>query len=348
MYLGSVRFFKHLILLATLVLVIIPIVVSLFLMFRVGLLNREVKLLRSDLETAQSYNAQGDLMARLHGGGAGAEALNVSELALLFERNNISMEQILTAYGEDGVAAPSVSSAEKSAPRESADLAYQSMYPDMIVSRSGEQVYTEKTMYLTFDDGPSELTPEFLNLLAEHDIKATFFVTGWMGARTQEYLKQIHECGHTLGIHSYSHKYSQIYSSVEAFLDDFYLMYRLVCDATGEPPEIFRFAGGSINAYNYGIYKEIIAEMQRRGFTYYDWNVSGMDAADRVTAEKIAENVKTSAYGKKRGIVLLHDSTGKRSTLQALPEIIKTLSEAGYSFDKLTNSVKPITFGYIN
>lgn len=131
---------------------------------------------------------------------------------------------------------------------------YQSSYPDMVCTDPAEPVSaTTPTLYLTFDDGPSAVTLDILETLDEKGVKATFFVQGTAlkSDESKEILKQIAAAGHTVGIHTYSHDYTEIYASVDAFLDDFYQVWSIVTEVTGQEPSLFRFPGGSINAYNY-------------------------------------------------------------------------------------------------
>jgi len=154
--------------------------------------------------------------------------------------------------------------------------------------------------------------------------------------------------GHTIGIHSISHDYEKIYSSVESYLDDFNETYMCVYNATGVKPQIFRFPGGSINNYNRFTYMQIIAEMTRRGFVYYDWNVSGEDAVHGADWTSIYNNIMSGIKSNTadRAIVLLHDSQSKENTVLVLEDIIDRLLEDGYRFDKLDNTVNPATFTY--
>jgi len=129
----------------------------------------------------------------------------------------------------------------------------------------------EKICYLTFDDGPdAENTAYILDVLKEHNAKATFFVVYKDYKEERALYKRIAEEGHTIGVHTASHNYNKIYASVEDYLDDFERCSEQIESVTGVKPEIFRFPGGSVNSYNAGIYQEIIAEMVRRGYTYYD------------------------------------------------------------------------------
>ena len=229
------------------------------------------------------------------------------------------------------------------------DIPYQSMFPELMLEPLKGYTQEDK-VYLTFDDGPSERTAEILDFLAKKEIKATFFVVGsnLKTERGKEILRRIADEGHTIGIHTESHQYRTIYASVEAYLKDFETAYNRVHEITGVKAEIFRFPGGSVNSYNGAVYQEIIAEMTRRGFSYYDWNVSSADATGNVTAAAIEKNCLSGVRAHKRSIVLMHDSTPKKTTVQALPAIVDTLLEEGYAFAPLSRDVLPVAFGYAN
>ena len=237
---------------------------------------------------------------------------------------------------------------ELEAHQNSLSLDYQEQYPDMYAKLAKVTKSEPKTVYLTFDDGPSAKTAEILDILKKDNIKATFFIIGKEGAKEKDLLKRMADEGHTIGIHTYSHVYGSIYESVESYLDDFYRTYKLIDDTTGIKPEVFRFPGGSINKYNSQNYEEIIAEMTRRGFTYYDWNASSGDANLSATANSVYSNTVRSSENKDRIILLMHDSISKTYTVQALPGIIEYYKAQGYQFDRITNDVSPIAFSYIN
>lgn len=228
-------------------------------------------------------------------------------------------------------------------------LAYQSLYPDMVAEFSGfAKSKNSKTAYLTFDDGPSSNTDRILDILDAYQIKATFFVACKENDENKKRLKSIAERGHTIGIHTYSHVYKSIYTSVEDYLEDFYKEYSLVYEATGIKASIFRFPGGSINSYNAALYQQLIAEMLRRNFIYYDWNVSSGDATASVSAAAIVGDTISQARRKTKAIILFHDAPSKSYTVEALPSIIEKLKAEGYAFEALDNSVAPINFGYKN
>lgn len=224
--------------------------------------------------------------------------------------------------------------------------AIQTMFPNFYVDRSEIIPHQkgDKVAYLTFDDGPSNLTPEVLKILADNDAKATFFVIGRTDAQSKKWMKDIVDQGHTIGMHTYSHNYKQIYASPTAFFTDMSRLSDLIVDATGVKPQVMRFAGGSVNSYNKTIARPVADELTRRGYTYYDWNVSAGDAEKGATAQSIYQNTINGALGYEKAIVLFHDASTKQNTVKELPKIIETLKKNGYRFDKLDSTVKPVIF----
>lgn len=223
---------------------------------------------------------------------------------------------------------------------------YTKLYPDLYVEKPSKQIVPTKTAFLTFDDGPSERTKEILKILKEKNVKATFFVVGNASEGGKSLMRQIVADGHTIAPHTYTHAFKKIYSSVESYLDDFYKIYKLIYETTGQKPNIFRFAGGSNTTFNKAIRKELIAEMLRRGFFYYDWNLSTGDAAQRAltpTANCIS-NVLNHSAKLNSAVILAHDANAKTTTVQALPSIIDGLRNQGFSLDKLSNQINPATY----
>lgn len=183
------------------------------------------------------------------------------------------------------------------------------------------------SVYLTFDDGPSTETNEILDILKEYGVKATFFVIGKTDATSVAAYKRIVEEGHTLGMHSYSHQYAQVYASKEAFEEDLTSLQDYLFSVTGEESNFYRFPGGSSNTICKIPMQDLIQCLEERGITYFDWNVSSGDAASStLSSEKIVDNVISGINGAhKNYVVLLHDSPAKKTTVEALPEIIEEI-----------------------
>ena len=117
---------------------------------------------------------------------------------------------------------------------------YADIYPDMMVNAPAESddVRELGTLYLTFDDGPSDNTYSILSYLEQYNVKATFFVVPNRSEGCYAKLKAIAAAGHSIGVHSASHVYKDIYSSVDAYLDDFHEAWDIIYDATGIKTEI--------------------------------------------------------------------------------------------------------------
>ncbi len=217
-------------------------------------------------------------------------------------------------------------------------------YQDKIADGIGEGInyyFNPKTMYLTFDDGPSkENTTAVLDTLKKHNIKATFFVVGENVRKHPEVARRIVEEGHTIGIHCNQHEYDVIYESVDSYLTDFQAAYDAVYEITGVEAKLFRFPGGSINAYNEDVYEEIIAEMTERGFIYFDWNGCLEDAGAKTTPERLVQNARESTLGRRKVVMLAHDIV--YNTTLCLEDLIDSFPE--YRFEPLTEEVKPIQF----
>ena len=278
-------------------------------------------------------------------------ALQARELSQQLEELREQLEAALLAAGEAAGAEPSEPPAGTEPPAvpgpEVPD--YTELYPELYADTEGRGTEdTANRAYLTFDDGPSPRTDEILKILDQYGVKATFFVVGASGEDDLQRMRDIVAAGHTLAIHSYSHDYQKIYASVEAYLEDFNQMYTQIVEATGVRPQIFRFPGGSINAYNGGIYQEIIAEMTRRGFVYFDWNAANGDAVSSkiLPAATLAGNALKGVGSKRRAVILMHDSSSKTTTVEALPAIIEGYQKGGYTFAPLTAATKQVTFGY--
>ncbi|MEG2093815.1 MAG: polysaccharide deacetylase family protein [Lachnospiraceae bacterium] len=220
---------------------------------------------------------------------------------------------------------------------------YPDLYSQAFFDKKAPQDSLEKVVYLTFDDGPSDLTPKVLDLLDEYHVKATFFVVHTDNPTYTAYLKEIVNRGHTLALHSYSHDYGKIYKSVDAFLADFEQVYNWVYETTGQRATLFRFPGGSTNGSRDTV-NSIITEMQRRGFIYYDWNVSSGDGSNLTTSQNIIDNICSNVAAFHEPVVLMHDAAGKNATLNALPSVLKKLSNDGYEFRGLDADMEPVQY----
>lgn len=193
----------------------------------------------------------------------------------------------------------------------------------------------EKIAYLTFDDGPSSnVTPRILDILKEYDVKATFFVIGNLAEMYPDIIKRIEKEGHTIGNHSYTHRYNHIYKNTTNFLTELKTTERVLKDILGEEYEtkIIRFPGGSFGDKKTKFRKAAVDN----GYSYYDWNALNGDAEGlNIPKAKLVQRLKNTSSGKKELIVLMHDMGSKKTTADALPEVIEYLKQNDYIFDTL-------------
>ena len=201
-----------------------------------------------------------------------------------------------------------------------------------------------KVIYLTFDDGPSStITPSLLQILKEENVKATFFVINHSDSLNY-LIKQEYDEGHTVALHSDTHEYSYVYSSVDNYFNDLTSIQNKVSGIIGIKPNIIRFPGGSSNTvsrkYSPGIMSILSKEVLNRGFIYFDWNVSSEDAGGARTASQVYNNVVNNLVYK-NNVVLLHDFESNYKTLNAIRDIIQYGKSHGYIFKAITKDTYP-------
>lgn len=195
-----------------------------------------------------------------------------------------------------------------------------------------------KTCYLTFDDGPSSNTKKILEILDEYHIKATFFVTG-TSPKDFHYIKEAHEKGHTIGLHTYSHDYELIYSSLKNYINDLNKIKEVVYEQTGEYSSFMRFPGGSSNLvskkYNVGIMKRLTRKVIDLGYQYYDWTCINGDGEGIKTVNGLKKKAIEEVGGQEDIMFLMHDSASCENTVKSLPSILDYLIKKGYKFETI-------------
>ncbi|MEG0771204.1 MAG: polysaccharide deacetylase family protein [Clostridia bacterium] len=200
----------------------------------------------------------------------------------------------------------------------------------------------DQTIHLTFDDGPSKITPQVLDVLKKYNVKATFFVVGKQLDDYPEYVKRIIDEGHAIALHTYTHEYSQIYSSVDNYMNDLQKVHDKVLEVTGVDTKIFRFPGGSDNTisrkYCPGVMTAADSLTREKGYLEYDWNMDSGDAdGKKHTPEEMFQNLKNGLSSRKSDFyVLSHDEGSKKNTPATFDLFIDYAIKEGYKFDKIT------------
>ncbi len=206
-----------------------------------------------------------------------------------------------------------------------------------------DQVW-DKKIYLTFDDGPSRNTNRILDILKEYDVKATFFVVGKTDEESIKAYQRIVSEGHTLAMHSYSHKYAEVYESEESFIQDLEELQEYLYQITGVWSRYYRFPGGSSNAVSRVDIQELIQYLDESDITYFDWNIASGDAvSDILSAETITRNCVSGIDNRPESMILMHDALEKSTTVEALPQIIEQIQGRGDAvFLPITDETVPI------
>lgn len=189
----------------------------------------------------------------------------------------------------------------------------------------------QKKVYLTFDDGPGTETEKILDVLEKKDVKATFFVTGKEDDTSKKIIKRIVKDGHTLGMHSYSHIFDEVYESEKAFAKDLDKIYQYLKGITGSPPEWYRFPGGSSTQNIDLSIQTFIDVLDQKNISYMDWNVISPDISNSTaTKEQVVNGIVDGVSQFETSVVLMYDSADKPITVKALPLIIKKLKQENY------------------
>lgn len=188
-----------------------------------------------------------------------------------------------------------------------------------------------KEIYLTFDDGPSIYTDRILDILKKYDVKATFFVLGKEDKSSVKAYKRIVDEGHTLAMHSYSHKYNDVYKSKDSFVNDLTSLQEYLYEVTGVWCRVYRFPGGSSNTVSKVNMSELIDYLNDQGIRYFDWNIQSGDATGAVSLSKdaIVYNCTKNIDKFDECVILLHDTGNRKSTVDALDDIIKKIISRG-------------------
>lgn len=223
------------------------------------------------------------------------------------------------------------------------------LYANVITGIDTEENLAEASdthyVYLTFNSVPGDNTEKILDVLAQYQVKATFFVVGSEDDTNNAIYQRIVNEGHTIGMHSYSNQYSLIYSSTEDFKADYLKISDFLYELTGTRSAYYRFPGGSGNQISNVNMAEFVHVLNQEQITYFDWNVSAGDASSSYTKDDVLNNVLDGVSKYKTSVVLLHDGTNKSTTVEALGPLIEALHSQGaviQPIDENTNVIQYI------
>lgn len=193
----------------------------------------------------------------------------------------------------------------------------------------------KKVIYLTFDDGPAgNVTKNVLDILKKECVPATFFLIGEQIKGQEDLVKRMYDEGHSLGLHSMSHKRNNLYSSNEAFLKEMLDTQDIINSVVGFKPTILRFPFGCNNNY-YKLSQSLVDLLHENNFKIYDWNADSGDGENPGANPSLF--IKKSKSNKDRVILLMHCAYISKNSVKALPDIIKYYKDNGYEFKNIDN-----------
>lgn len=200
----------------------------------------------------------------------------------------------------------------------------------------------EKVIYLTFDDGPSyKITNKVLDILKEHDVKATFFLIGNQIEGREEMVKRIYNEGNSIGLHTYTHKFKDIYCNEDNFIKEMIDCRNEINKVIGISPNIIRFPGGSYKHLS----KSYLKKLHDNNFKVYDWNADNTDGLNPKLSSYQLYKKAINVSGKLQNIILLmHCTSMNKNTCEALPEIINHYKSQGYEFKTITEDTPELYF----
>ena len=196
----------------------------------------------------------------------------------------------------------------------------------------------ENVIYLTFDDGPTIVSDQLLDILDQYEMNATFFMLGPNMKEHPEVVKRMHKEGFGLALHGITHDVAKIYSSPFAPSEEMTENQEILETMTGVGTDIIRLPYGSIPYLT----EEMRYLLDQNSFQVWDWNVDSLDwklKNERYVQHTIQEIQKEQAG--ETPIVLLHD---KQETVKHLPKLLTYIQRQGYKTKVLTNDMTPLTF----
>ena len=191
-----------------------------------------------------------------------------------------------------------------------------------------------KIAYLTFDDGPYDLTHKFLEVLEKYDVRATFFTIGLdkdpcydnKNKSCKDIYSKIAKQGHTMANHTYSHSiFNGLYSSTDSFINSLKKQEELIKKETGITTNIVRFPGGIASSRN--LKNSITNKLKEIGYGWVDWTALNGDGG-YVPNKETALNTLKNSINEDIEVILFHDYS--YITLSALPESIEYLRNENY------------------
>ncbi|MEI5909032.1 polysaccharide deacetylase family protein [Bacillus spongiae] len=221
---------------------------------------------------------------------------------------------------------------------------------DSMVSNSSEDIEdtnveeppvmeNEKTVYITFDDGPNENTEAILEILEQYGAKATFFMVEPNMRKYSQAVKSIVAEGHSVGLHGVTHDVNKFYQSSKSAINEMLTAQSTLESITGVHSKLIRVPYGSVP----NMKPEYFEAVDKEGFRLWDWNVDSEDwkfnSGEYI--QNVMDQLSSFTSEKQQKVILLHE---KQTTLAHLELLLQNLTKQGYRMRALTEQMKPLTF----
>lgn len=327
-----IELYKKIIVYGFLVMTIMPILTSVFLLYKVNELEKQIDYALS--ETGGDYLTLRSSREALLGNPNASSGIFAENPKTVLGSSNVNTNS--TKNTEDGSGTDTIEDEDtKSVSAPATDMKAEDADQTAndatdTTDNSDTKKQSKGRVYLTFDDGPSIYTGQLLDILKENNVKATFFVIG-RDKEYYEYYKRIVDEGHTIGMHSYTHVYQDFYKSVDSFGKELTKLDNLIYNVTGVHSRVFRFPGGSSNSVAPLPIEDYIAYLNENNINYYDWNSLNGDAVTSgLSPQTLVENIMNDVTKNEDSIVLMHDLQTTHTTVESLQLLIDTLRQDGY------------------
>lgn len=207
------------------------------------------------------------------------------------------------------------------------------------IAKQKEEDQEENAIYLTFDDGPSEIADELLDILNDYNMIATFFMLGPNMEEHPEVVKRMEEEGFGLALHGITHEVQEVYGDASAPVEEMTDGQEILEDITDFSSDMVRLPYGSVPYLT----EEMRFLLDQDDFNIWDWNVDSRDweLTDESYVQHTVEEIERIEETDEAPVVLLHD---KEETIKHLPELLSYIQKQGYKTKLLDNDMVPITF----
>lgn len=201
------------------------------------------------------------------------------------------------------------------------------------------QQTTNKTVFLTFDDGPSATSNQLLNILKAHQVKATFFMLGPQIQAHQATVKRLYQEGHQLGLHGMTHDINRFYQNSESPANEMREAQLILASVTGVYTRLVRTPYGSVPNLTY----DQKVRLNQYGFIYWDWTIDSLDWRYKNSqyVQEVLNQLQMFEKNKpwEPKVILMHDQP---STTNYLDSLITELKARGYTFAVINETMPPV------